>query len=158
AKDGKEPEALVGPDVEKWFHRDRFQGKPGLVAQWAKRHAGLAEAWVKATGDAVKEQWGKKTTTAEGFIAQWRQDFPDLYARWQKDYPGADASSTADLAAGFFTTFSAAHPGWWPYLADQEARGEKRKKLHRVKAAKEVADDQNEIQAVFFDLWRQEHP
>src|SRR5207248_8379966 len=26
AKDGKEPEALVGPDVERWFHRDRFQG------------------------------------------------------------------------------------------------------------------------------------
>src|ERR1700675_4339136 len=33
---------LVAPDVETWFQQDRFQGNPGIVAQWADLHNGLA--------------------------------------------------------------------------------------------------------------------
>jgi K+-transporting ATPase ATPase C chain len=151
------PNDLVGGDVEGWFHKDRFAGKPGIVAQWAERHLNLAEDWVKATGDAVKERWGKETT-AESFVAQWRQDFPSLYEAWRRDEPRADVSSTTELAAGFFRMFSAAHPGRFPYLGDGEVKGApKRKKLYAVKAAREVDDDQNEVQKVFFDMWRQEH-
>jgi K+-transporting ATPase ATPase C chain len=156
AKDGKEAGQLVGPDVEKWFQKDRFQGKRGIVAQWAKRYPTLAEAWVKDTGDAVKEQWDRKDQAA-AFAAQWDQDFPRLYARWKKDNPAQVAPSLADLASGFFASFSAAHPGSWPYLGDVKG-GQKRKRLYPVKQAGEVSEDQNEIQSRFFDLWRQDHP
>jgi K+-transporting ATPase ATPase C chain len=120
-------------------------------------HSGLAEDWVKSTGEAVKEQWNKKKPE-EAFAAQWRQDFPELYARWQKENPGQEAPANADLASGFFPSFSAAHPGSWPYLGEEQVKGgPKQKKLFRVKQAGEVHDDQNEIQAMFFDLWRQDH-
>ena len=39
---------LVGPDIEAWFQKDRFQGEPHIVAQWAEAHPGLAQAWVGA--------------------------------------------------------------------------------------------------------------
>jgi K+-transporting ATPase ATPase C chain len=38
----------VGPDIEAWFQKDRFQGQPGIVAQWAQAHPTLATNWVKA--------------------------------------------------------------------------------------------------------------
>ena len=39
---------LVGPDIEAWFQKDQFAGKPGIVAQWADAHASVAQNWVKA--------------------------------------------------------------------------------------------------------------
>ena len=30
----------VGPDIESWFQKDQFDGKPGIVAQWAALHSG----------------------------------------------------------------------------------------------------------------------
>src|SRR5262249_32659627 len=39
---------LVGPDVEAWFQKDQYQGKPGIVAQWAEAHPAVAQNWVKA--------------------------------------------------------------------------------------------------------------
>src|ERR1017187_10055228 len=36
---------LVAPDIEAWFQQDRYQGNPGIVAQWADLHNGLATAW-----------------------------------------------------------------------------------------------------------------
>ena len=32
----------VGPDIESWFQKDQFDGKPGIVAQWASLHSGVA--------------------------------------------------------------------------------------------------------------------
>ncbi len=158
ARDGKVPGQLVGGDIEQWFQKDRYQGKPGIVAQWAKGYPTMAEAWVKGTGEAVKQQWNPKEPAA-AFAAQWRQDYPALYAQWQKENPDLKAPTLGDLASGFFKSFSAAHPGYWPYLGDEQVKGEqKRKKFYKVKKAGEVAADQNEVQAVFFDMWRQEHP
>src|SRR5271157_4276378 len=31
----------VGPDIEKWFKQDRFQGRPHIVSQWATLHPSL---------------------------------------------------------------------------------------------------------------------
>src|ERR1700685_736925 len=56
-KIGKKPGTLVGPDIETWFGNDRYQNHSGIVAQWANIHPGLGEAWIKSTGDAVKNQW-----------------------------------------------------------------------------------------------------
>ncbi len=151
---GKHPGAEVGPDVEVWFQQDHYEGQPGIVAQWATLHPGLAEEWVKKTGAAVKAAW-QKQTPAEAFAQQWRQDFPELYARWRQDNASLTEPTTADLAKGFFAVFSAAHPGRWPFLAED---AEKRKRLVPVKQAGEGSEKQNEIQSVFFDLWRQAHP
>jgi potassium-transporting ATPase KdpC subunit len=166
-KDGKKEGELVGPDVEKWFRDDVYRGKPGIIAQWAALYPGLAEAWVKGTGEAVKAHgvksedpavksaWEKKSP-GESFAAQWQEDFPELYARWRRDNPGLREPSTADLAKGFFATYPKKS---WPYLGDEQPKGgPKRKKLYPVTRAGEVSSDQNEIQAVFFDLWRQAHP
>jgi K+-transporting ATPase ATPase C chain len=172
-KDGKEPGELVGPDIEKWFQQDRYrdpQGKDktGIVAWWAKRHSGLAEDWVKDTGKAVRDHWLKsadavvkaeweKKTVADSFADQWQEDLPWLYALWH-DQAQLQSPSTKDLAAGFFKTFSAQYPGYWPYLDDDETRGVKRKRIWIVQQGGDVSKGQNEIQAVFFDLWRQDHP
>lgn len=39
---------LVGPHIESWFQKDRFEGRPGIVSQWAETHSTLASNWVKA--------------------------------------------------------------------------------------------------------------
>ena len=40
---------LVGPDVERWFREDRYQGKPGIVARWASDHGIAGQNWVPKT-------------------------------------------------------------------------------------------------------------
>ena len=38
---------LVAPDVESWFQKDQFDGKAGIVAQWANLHNASAQNWIK---------------------------------------------------------------------------------------------------------------
>jgi K+-transporting ATPase ATPase C chain len=149
-KDGKKPGDLVAPDVEAWFQKDRYQGQPGIVKQWAQLHPGLAEDWIKSTGDSVKAQWDSQDTV-EGFLAQWRKDFPDLYERWQTTQTYGAAPTAGELAQSFFDSFSTTYPGRWPVVVEEKtADGKTNKKLDRAK-------DGSEIQSVFFDMWRQEH-
>src|ERR1017187_3626513 len=35
----------VAPDIESWFQKDQFGGNPGIVAQWASLHSGVAGPW-----------------------------------------------------------------------------------------------------------------
>jgi hypothetical protein len=39
---------LAAPHIEAWFDRDRYQGQPHLVAQWADNHNELAQGWWRA--------------------------------------------------------------------------------------------------------------
>ncbi len=162
-KHGNKPGTLVGPDIEKWFQQNQYQGKPGILAQWASLHSGLADAWIKNTADAVKGQWkkgDKEPEQADAFLSQWAVDLPELhkswlaseaYAEWKKQNP-EKAPTTADLGGGFFVIFSKTYPGEWPTLEEYETKDkEKRKKFIRVK-------ESSEIQSVFFDMWRQDHP
>jgi potassium-transporting ATPase KdpC subunit len=154
ARNGKKPGAPVGSDVEKWFQRDIFRGRPGIVAQWAALHPVVAENWIKSVGDTLKSQW--RMEAVESFLAQWREDDPDLYRRWEKEWTEEKGMSArplaADLVVPFFTSFARAYPGQWLMVAEAETKDKgKRKKFTR---AKEGAD----IQATFFDMWRQEHP
>jgi potassium-transporting ATPase KdpC subunit len=160
---GNKPRTLVGPDIEKWFQQNQYQGKSGILAQWANMHSGLAEVWIKSTADAVKGQWKKGDTEpeqADAFLSQWAEDLPELHkiwlasdahADWKKQNPDK-TPTTADLGGGFFEIFSKTYPGEWPTLEENETKAkEKRKKLKRVK-------ESSEIQSVFFDMWRQDHP
>jgi K+-transporting ATPase ATPase C chain len=152
---GKKPGDAVGPDVEKWFKADRYKGKSGIVAQWLKRSASVAEAWVKDTGDALKEQTGTATPGA-AFAGQWNKDFPQRYAEWYRANPDKDDPTPADLSKPFFEGFIKDHPGAWPYLDEVTVGDKKVKKLVPIRDEK---DDKKkaEIQAAFFDMWRSEN-
>ena len=60
-RSGSKAGQLVAPDIETWFQQDRYQGNPGIVAQWADLHNGLAAAWVAAdpTARLVRGLLGK---------------------------------------------------------------------------------------------------
>src|SRR5271157_4993827 len=130
----------VAPDVEGWFHKDIFQGKPHIVAQWADLHNGLAQAWVKAD-------------PANGaFVDAWTVKHQAVVARWIKDNPATPKPQAADLAVLFFEHFSYDYPGKFLSLVTHKtANG---KTTTSIEPVKEGAD----IQSIFFDMWRQEHP
>jgi K+-transporting ATPase ATPase C chain len=158
-KIGKRPGDGVQDDIEAWFGKDRYQDKPGIVVQWTELHAGLAEAWIKSTGDAVKDQW-KTKSQPEAFVRQWQADFAeqhaawiqsDAYREWRKQNLDEAAPAPADLVKPFFESFAKKFPGEWPKLEDYETKDkEPRKRLAHLKK-------DTEIQQVFFDMWRQEH-
>jgi potassium-transporting ATPase KdpC subunit len=131
---------LVGPDIESWFRKDRFDGKPSLVAQWAGEHNAVAQNWVKA--DKVNA----------AYVAQWQKTHPALVAAWIKAHPDTPAPKPEDLALPFFTDYSRAHPGTFPVAVDHTLPDGKTEK--RIEPAGEGTD----IQKTFFDLWLHEHP
>jgi len=130
----------VGPDVETWFQQDQFDGKPEIVAQWAAAHATLAANWAKA--DPLNG----------AYVMSWMNDHADELAQWKKDNPDNAEPKPEDLAGAFFASFSKAHPGAFPIAvesADTEGKTEK-----KIEAVKQGTD----IQSIFFDMWRQDHP
>jgi K+-transporting ATPase ATPase C chain len=139
-KDGPKAGQLVAPDVEAWFQQDRYQGEPHLVAQWADAHNSLAQGWVKADPGN------------HDFVDAWAKAHPDLVAQWVKDNPDTAEPAPEDLAVVFFEDWSKAHPGAWPGAVEHPGPDGK-----PVKAVEPVTEG-SEIQAVFFDMWRQEHP
>jgi K+-transporting ATPase ATPase C chain len=148
-KFGGKPGELVGPDIEKWFRVNRYGGKEGIVAQWFELHGGLAEAWVKDVGDALKGQT-EKDKPGEAFVAQWQKDQPASYRRWRQANPDQDSPEPADLAKPFFEGFLKDNVGFWPVLEDEKVGEKTIKKIGRTREGAE-------IQSVFFDLWRQDH-
>jgi K+-transporting ATPase ATPase C chain len=168
-KFGKKPRGGVQDDIEAWFEKDRYQGRSGILAQWAKMrgptsYAGLAEDWVKSAGEALKDQWkegDKLKKPNEAFVLQWQVDFPEVFSAWTQsdDYkdwkngnPREAAPANADLVMPFFENFAKRYPGEWPTVEDYETKEKKqRKRLTHVKKG-------SEIQGVFFDMWRQDHP
>ena len=139
-RDGARAGQRVAPDLEQWFQKDRFQGRPHLLAQWADLHNGLAAAWVKAApGNGA-------------LVDEWAKQHPALVARFIKDNPATPAPQAADLAVVFFHDFSSAHPGRFPSASVRP--GPDGKPVTVFEAVQQGPD----IQAMFFDLWRQDHP
>jgi len=131
---------LVAPDVEAWFQKDTFQGQPHLLAQWADQHNGLAQAWVNADPNNG------------AFVDAWSKAHPALVAQFAKDNPATPAPKAADLAVVFFKDFSAANPGRFPSAVTKNGPGGK------PVTAIEPVQDGPDIQSMFFDMWRQDHP
>ncbi len=92
----------VAPDIESWFQKDMFQGKPHIVAQWADLHNSLAQAWVKAD------------PTHAAYVDDWAKAHPDVVAQWIKDNPATPQPKAPDLAVVFFKNFSKENPGKFP--------------------------------------------
>lgn len=114
----------VGPDIEKWFQSDKFQGRPNIVAQWAMLHPLLAQAWVN------------ESTMHKKYVSEWAK---------------AMNTGSTNLAVAFFQSFSKENPGKFPALANVIVNGKAAAKIAAVNTGAE-------IQAIFFDMWRQDHP
>ena len=130
----------VAPDIESWFQKDLFQGKPHIVAQWADLHNSLAQAWVK--GDPKNG----------AYVDGWAKAHPAIVAQWIKDNPGTPQPKADDLAIVFFETFSTENPGKFPSAVSRAGADGKTKTT--IEPVREGAD----IQSIFFDMWRQDYP
>ena len=53
----------VAPDIESWFQKDQFDGKAGIVAQWATLHSGIAGPWL--------HNWVKADKLNAAYVAAW---------------------------------------------------------------------------------------
>jgi potassium-transporting ATPase KdpC subunit len=131
---------LVGSDIETWFQADKFQGKPGIVAQWADMHNALAQAWVNAD------------PTHAAYVATWAKANPAIVAQFIKDNPATPKPQPSDLAVKFFDDFSKQHPGMFPSPVTKT--GTDGKSITSI----EPLNTGSAIQSNFFDMWRQDHP
>lgn len=127
---------LAAADIEEWFRQDRYQGNSGIVSQWATAHPTLAANWVKA--DPLNA----------AYVTAWREAHPAEFARWKSANPENADPKPKDLAVAFFAEFSKEHPGKFPgsVTADNSA------------TSIQPIDAGTEIQATFFDMWRNDHP
>jgi len=130
----------VAPDVERWFQQDDYQGDPHIVARWANLHSALAQGWVKA--DPIHG----------AYVNEWAKRNPALIAEWIKDNPSIPQPQAADLAVLFFRNFSEENPGKFPVAVSHAVADGK------IETTVEPVNTGPEIQSIFFDLWRQDHP
>ncbi len=128
----------VAPDVEAWFQQDQYGGSPHIVAQWADAHNAAAQAWVKAD------------PSHGAYVDAWAKAHADAVAKWKADNPATPEPVSTDLAVIFFEDFSNQYPGQFPAAVSHEADG-------KTETAIEPVKEGTDIQATFFDMWRQEH-
>jgi potassium-transporting ATPase KdpC subunit len=130
----------VAPDVEAWFQADKFGGQPGIVAQWADAHNSLAQAWVTAD------------PTHAAYIDSWSKAHPEIVADFVKANPGTPQPKASDLAVTFFEHLSKDHPGMFPSAVTH--KGPDGKDVTEIEPVKDGSD----IQSMFFEMWREDHP
>jgi K+-transporting ATPase ATPase C chain len=130
----------IGPDVEAWFQADKAGGNPHIVAQWADAHNSLAQGWV--TGDP----------THAAYVDAWSKSHDDAVKEWVKKNPTTPQPKPSDLAVPFFESFSNEHPGMFPSSVTKP--GPDGKPTTSIQPVNTGSD----IQSIFFDMWRAEHP
>ena len=82
----------------------------------------------------------------------WAKSHPAVVAKWIKENPATPTPKAADLAVVFFKDFSNANPGRFPSAVTKTgADGKSQTTLEPVKEG-------SDIQSIFFDMWRQDHP
>src|SRR5438270_813369 len=84
----------AAPDIESWFQKDQFGGKPGIVGQWAQMHSAVAQNWVK--GDKLNSE----------YVAAWQNAHHTEAAQWKEKHPDTPEPRPEDLAEPFFTWYS----------------------------------------------------
>jgi K+-transporting ATPase ATPase C chain len=131
---------LVAPDVEAWFQQDRYQGSPHIVAQWADMHNELAQSWVSADPSHAP------------YITDWAKAHKAEVADWIKLNPATPQPQPSDLAVIFFENFSKQYPGKFPSAVTKQLPGGKSQTVIEPVASG------SDVQSIFFDMWRQDHP
>ncbi|HEX4000119.1 MAG TPA: potassium-transporting ATPase subunit C [Pirellulales bacterium] len=142
---GPNKDKLVGPDIEAWFKKDRFQDKPGIVAQWADAHNTTAQNWVGTTFDP------KSPTLQQQYVLDWEKTRPADIARFKKDNPDKTDPAPSDLAIVFFKSLSKEHPGTFPSAQDHTVNGKTEKQIALV-------SEGSDVQSWMFDMWLEAHP
>jgi K+-transporting ATPase ATPase C chain len=139
-KSGPKAGQLVASDIEAWFQADQYQGKPGIVAQWADLHNELATAWVSAD------------PTHAAYVQDWANAHAGLVKQWIQQNPATPKPQPTDLAVTFFENFSKEYPGRFPSAVTTS--GKDGKSQTQIQPVGQGTD----IQSTFFDMWRQDHP
>jgi potassium-transporting ATPase KdpC subunit len=139
-QNGPKAGQLVASDIESWFRQDRYQGNPHIVAQWADLHNALAQAWVKSN------------PTHGAYVDDWTKTHPELVAQFIKDNPRTPQPKADDLAVAFFKNFSKEYRGKFPSAVTHTGTDGK------TETTIEPEDEGLDIQSIFFDMWRQDHP
>ena len=120
---------LVAPDIESWFQKDRFGGKPGIVAQWARLHPASPR-----TGSTIGSRPTSLTPPTWPTGRRRTRRRSPLETREPRQ-PGAEARGLAGgLAVPFFTSFSKEHPGTFPGMVESKTT-ERRKASSRSRKA-----------------------
>jgi len=103
-------------------------------------HNGAATAWV-----------GADSTHAQ-YINSWAKSHLAIVAQWIKDNPATPQPAATDLAIVFFENFSKDNPGTFPSpVTHNGTDGKPQTAIEPVKTG-------TDIQSLFFDMWRQDHP
>jgi K+-transporting ATPase ATPase C chain len=131
---------LVAPDIEAWFQQDRYQGNPHIVAQWSDMHNELAQSWVSADPSHAP------------YITDWAKAHKAEVADWIKQNPATPQPQPSDLAVIFFENFSKQYPGKFPSAVTKQLPGGK------SQTVVEPVASGSDVQSIFFDMWRQDHP
>jgi potassium-transporting ATPase KdpC subunit len=149
-KSGPKAGQNVAPDIEAWFQKDRFQGAPLIVAQWADAHNGLAQGWV--TGDS--------SGAHAAYITDWEKTHQDVVQKFIKDNPGTPQPQPSDLAVVFFETFSAQNPGKFPSGVTYNPPTTLPSGVAATQPTTiiQAVNTGSDIQSDFFDMWRQDNP
>ncbi len=138
--DGQKSGQLIGSDVEDWFQHEMYQGSAHIVGQWASMHNADATAWVNI--DSLHTS----------YVADWATKHPDVVAQFVKSNPSIPQPAPSDLAVTFFQTFSNEHPGKFPSpMPDTGADG-------KAATAIKLVSTGGDIQSIFFEMWRLDHP
>ena len=121
----------VAADMAIWLQHDVFNGKSGIVAQWATAHPLRAAAWVNA--DKLHAV----------YVEQWMKANPAVVQQFMKDNAITVQPTAADIAVVFFQNFSRLHPGKFPVAVN-----------HVMKPANSGED----MTSIFFAMWREAYP
>jgi K+-transporting ATPase ATPase C chain len=81
--------------------------------------------------NSLAQAWVNADPTHASYVDNWAKAHPDIVANYVKNNPNTPTPKAADLAVVFFQHFSTDHPGQFP---------------------------SSDIQSIFFDMWRQDHP
>jgi K+-transporting ATPase ATPase C chain len=90
--------------------------------------------------------------THGAYVDSWAKAHPAVVAGWVKANPSTPQPKAADLAVVFFENFSKANPGRFPSAVTHTGADGK------ATTAIEPVKDGSDIQSIFFDIWRQDHP
>jgi len=138
--DGPKGGQLIGSDIEDWFQHDIYQGGPHIVAQWASMHNADALAWVNT--DSLHT----------AYVADWATKHTDVVSQFVKSNPNTPQPAPSDLAVTFFQSFSNENPG--KFLSAMTDTGADGKAIAVIKPVGTGSD----IQSIFFEMWRLDHP
>lgn len=97
---------FIAQDIKKWFSQDMYQGKPHIVAQWAKLYPEIAKTWLlqhpyQATWLDI---WDPTLTL------QNKDDIVHFFEKFSIEHPGKFPQSNKYIASLFFDMWRQDHP------------------------------------------------